>query len=63
MENTNTWGGAREGAGRPAIYAGKMERVTMRLPQRLLAKLDRTAAARGLTRSQVATAALRDMLK
>jgi hypothetical protein len=55
-------GGAREAAGRPAIYRDR-GKISVVMEQSLLDALDRRASAEGTSRSQVVAAALRKLLK
>lgn len=57
-----TWGGPREGAGRPAGPDGPSVRVSLRIPGGLLERFDAQAEADGITRAQAHVSALREYL-
>jgi hypothetical protein len=62
-ETEFTWGGAREGAGRPpAPAAEKHHSVTITMPRKLRDQLDREARRLGVPRSRLAVAILKRAL-
>lgn len=56
------WGGERAGAGRPAGPDGPAERISVRIPAKLLERLELEAEARGVSRSRALVAAIRAYL-
>lgn len=58
-------GGAREGAGRKRLYGEKIATTTVAaaVPVPLLVRLDKWAAAHGLTRSRAVTEAIRRLVE
>ena len=57
-----TRGGTRPHAGRPVGPDGRAPRVSVRIPERLLARFDAAAARDGISRSRALVAALRAWL-
>ena len=48
----NSWGGAREGAGRKSIYSEPMQDFHLLYPKSLVVKLQRVADANGISLAQ-----------